>query len=148
MITDTEMDKVAALVIKTAPNTDWHKDIKKSGDSRVATIEGYKGEKLGEATVAFYKFVHPKPKEHEWDSVFIGFVIVVLKVGKKVIHHARSVVNKVQEHDWDASCLSHHFCPECKGLDTVKQKSGRRGREWVEIIYSCKCGYVDHDVMD
>jgi hypothetical protein len=148
MLTDTEMDKVAALAVKNAPNPDWHKDIQKSGSSRVATIEGYKGEKLGEATVAFYKFVNPKPKEHEWDGDFIGFTIAVLKVGKKFIHDARPVINKIQEDDWDVSRLSHRFCPECKGLDTVKQRHGRRGMEWVEIIYSCKCGYEEHDVMD
>jgi len=151
MIKSKKMIEIATGNCQNALNQDWHRSFKKYGPSKTAIVVGHCGDKTytyGKATVAVFKWDNPP------NSDFLGFIIAALKVSGKIIcettpvHSFNSPVNQ-RAIDIVTYHLFHHFCPQCKAVDSITCKNGRRGPEWIEQIYSCsKCSYKDYDVMD
>ena len=149
MINVIKMHEQAILAMKNAPNRDWQErgGAKPVGPLREEEISRWDGKVLGTATVGFYKFVNPLERGR---FSFIGFMLAVSKVGQKVITEANPVIGSCKDEAYrNTACkLSNRFCPQCHELDSVTSSSRLLGPECVEITYQCKCGYIDHDVMD
>jgi len=144
----------AELAMANAPNTDWQQrgGAKMVGKSKLIPVRKSsdwekKLSPIGQATVAFFKFVHPL--KTFGGSVFSGFTLAVMDVKGKLIYNTGVVIGKLQPDNFrHAANMSNRFCPQCGSVDTVKQRSRRIGPECVAITYHCKCGYRDHDVLD
>lgn len=150
MIDQSTMEAQATLKVQNAPNQDWRNRGKVIlvGDLREIPITNWDKKVFGNATVGFFKFEKPQKDEMDKQFPFIGFTLAVAKIGKKLISETHPVCGKLKEEDYNHNRLSTRFCPDCGGLDTVKQRSRRAGPECIYITYYCKCGYEDHDCMD
>ena len=154
MIDSARLRKLTAKALTKAPNKDWHRKFRLAQGPVEMDIHSYswdgKNEVVGKATVAYYKWGE-KLADDDRDFSFIGFTIAFLEVGGKVIHDMHPVIRELREDEMQnaADQLASHFCPQCRGVDTVRQRRGRSGREYVVYHYSCtNCSYQDTDVLD
>jgi len=142
--------------ILNAPNDDWkNRGCKMVGKSKQIPVRKphdweNKEQPIGDATVAYFKFLKPQKNKSISGHTFVGFTMSVMQVQGKTIHETHPVLGKLDEEDLHppANRLSARFCPQCYKVDSVKQRSRVMGPECIAITYYCKCGYKDHDVLD
>ena len=152
------MIQEAKKAILNAPNSDWqNRGIEMVGESHQIPVTkhnylAHKEQNLGDATVAYFKFLQPQKNASPMDEghEFIGFTISVMQVQEKTIHETHPVIGKLDEEDFKQPShrLAGRFCPQCYKIDSVKQRHKRMGPECIFITYYCKCGYKDTDVFD
>lgn len=157
-ISNQRMIQEAEKAILNAPNSDWqNRGCEMVGESQQIPVvkQNYlanKEQPLGDATVAYFKFLKPQKDTSPMDKghEFVGFTISVMDIQGKTIHETHPVIGKLDEEDFQkpAERLSGRFCPQCYKVDSVKQRSRRGGPECIYITYYCKCGYKDTDVFD
>ena len=152
MIDRDDMVKLANETIETARNNDWKNrgELILKGEFHQHPVLSHNGIRLGNSTSVFFEF--EKPLVDSWSgrtSSFVGFVLSVMKVGKKVIREAKPVIGEIKSDDYTCNRLSHRFCPQCNSLDSITNTSRRLGEECVRITYKCReCSYKDIDILD
>jgi hypothetical protein len=153
MLSKDTMLKLAKKAVVKSANNDW------KGRGKLTLVGKLKTQPLfydaqrhiGQSTAAYFKFEHPLERQSfsYKDAPFIGFTLVALNLGHKVIYDTHPVIGKLDKDDFGFNALVNRFCPECLSLDSITTKERQVAPECIEITYKCKyCSYVEYDVMD